>query len=88
VTVAAVAAARGDRLAVGRAAADALRGLATGTITRASLEGEETTLDLARRLVTEADSALREGDVAAFGRLFAQLRAVLEGRPEALQEPK
>jgi hypothetical protein len=88
VTVAAVAAARGDRLAVSRAAADALRGLATGTITRASLEGEETTLDLARRLVAEADSALREGDVAGFGRLFAQLRAVLEGRPEALQEPK
>lgn len=88
VTLAAVAAARGDRLAVGRSAAEVLHGLATGTITRASLEGEETTLELARRLVAEADSALREGDVAAFGRLFAQLRAVLEGRPEPLQEPK
>ena len=88
VTVAAVAAARGDRLAVGRSAADALQGLARGTITRASLEGEETTLDLARRLVAEADSALREGDVAAFGRLFGQLRAVLEGRSEPPQEPE
>jgi hypothetical protein len=88
VALAAVAAARGDRLAVGRSAPDALRGLATGTITRSSLEGDETTLEMARRLIAEADSALREGDLAAFGRLFGQLRTVLEGRPAPPQEPR
>jgi hypothetical protein len=82
-SLAAVGMARGDALSVGRSVEEALRGLAAGTTTRQGLAGDETLLVAARRLAAEADSALRQGDLEGFGRLFARLRALLQGEPEA-----
>lgn len=77
-----VALAQADRLAVGRTVEEARRALAAGTTTRERLLGDETVLEAVRRLVREADSVLRAGDMAGFGTRFGQLRELLQEQPD------
>lgn len=75
--LAAISTARGDRLGAGRdlpSAWAALTGTAAGS---AGPNGPLAALDEARRWSQVADSALRAGDLANFGRAFAALKAAL-----------
>ena len=79
----------GDRESQGRTAALALRNLVTSgpraTLADTSLAAR---WEVARHLAAQADSALRAGDLEAFGRLDAELRRLLEsGRKVAPARP-
>jgi uncharacterized membrane protein (UPF0182 family) len=80
--VVAVGVASGERLGVGRTLTEALenqRGVSAGLIGR--LGDDAALLQLVRQWARAADSALRRGDLEAFGRAFAALLSVLEGEP-------
>lgn len=49
-----------------------------GTAGTTSVPDDATTVDLARRSLEQADSALRRGDMTAFGRAFEELRRILK----------
>jgi hypothetical protein len=77
--------AAGERLGAGRslaAAWDNLRG-ASGPLPPGAGIG---TLSEARRWVRLADSALRRGEWAAFGRAFDALRQALEVEPDSVSQ--
>lgn len=71
----------GERMGVGRTMDDALQNLRGVTMGLLRPGDDATILDEARRWAREADSALRRGDLAAFGRAFAALRTLLESDP-------
>jgi hypothetical protein len=77
-----IATANGDRLGGGRTAAEGWK-----NVTEANPPDEPqgpddaTTLDYARRTLLQADSALRRGDMTAFGRAFEELRRTLRRSP-------
>ncbi|MGH7586623.1 MAG: UPF0182 family protein [Gemmatimonadales bacterium] len=74
-----VSVAAGDRMGAGRDLAGAIRNLGgLGAPVPAWLGGSR--VDEARRWLERADSALRAGDWAAFGRAFEALRAVLDAQ--------
>jgi hypothetical protein len=74
-----VSVAAGDRMGAGRDLAGAIRNLGgLGAPIPAWLGGSR--VDEARRWLERADSALRAGDWAAFGRAFEALRTVLDAQ--------
>jgi uncharacterized membrane protein (UPF0182 family) len=68
----------GDRLGAGRSMADAYQNLLGVSAPLISANSPVTQIEDARRLLAAADSALRRGDMVAFGRAFEALRRVLE----------
>jgi uncharacterized membrane protein (UPF0182 family) len=69
-----------NRLAMGRTVQESLTALRGEAAVLLRPSGESGVLFEARRLVREADSALRRGDLSAFARAFGALRSLLEGR--------
>jgi hypothetical protein len=68
----------GRRIGAGRTLAEAWRNL-RGEISPAAIgTGAEATLELARRYMLRADSALKRGDLQELGRALAYLRDLLE----------
>ena len=71
----------GDRVAEGPTVDLALRDLVSGRLPSGSGIGAGGTpaqrLEAARRLMTQADSALSRGDMQRFGRLYDDLRRLL-----------
>ncbi len=78
--------ARGDRLGAGRTLDDAWRNSRGDVGGYLRLSGDAAIRNEALRWLAEADSALKRGDLVAFGRAFAALKAVLEGDPS--NQPK
>lgn len=72
----------GDRVGGGRTPAEAWR-TASEPDRNTDLQGptDATTLELSRQWLQQADSALRRGDMTAFGRAFEELRRALAKRP-------
>ncbi len=71
-----VSVAQGKRVGAGRTLEDAWHNL-SGTSTPLSSSGSPAILDEARRWIRTADSALRAGDWASFGRAFDALKETL-----------
>jgi hypothetical protein len=76
-----VAVARGQRLGMGRTLEEAWRNLRAESGGPVRRGADAAILDEARRWARAADSALRKGDLPAFGRAFGALRELLEGTP-------
>ena len=76
-----VSVAHGQRLGMGRTFEAAWRNLRAESGGQVRLAADAAVLDEARRWVRAADSALRSGDLSAFGRAFGALRELLEGTP-------
>jgi hypothetical protein len=74
-----VTVARGDRIGAGRSLEEAWRNSRGEMADYLRLSDEAAIVGEARRWLREADSAFKRGDLAAFGRAFAALKAVLEG---------
>lgn len=81
-----VTVARGDRIGAGRTLDEAWRNSRGEMAEYLRLSDEAAIVGEARRWLREADSAFKRGDLAAFGRAFAALKAVLEG--EGQNPPK
>jgi len=77
----AVAVARGDRIGAGRTWAEAWGSLEGDGVSRSVPAGPLGALEVARRWASEADSALRRGDLVGFAKAFAALREALQGVP-------
>ncbi|MEO8716375.1 MAG: UPF0182 family protein, partial [Acetobacteraceae bacterium] len=77
-----IATASGDRLGGGRTAAEAWKNVTDANPSEEPQGPDDaTTLDYARRTLLQADSALRRGDMTAFGRAFEELRRTLRRSP-------
>jgi hypothetical protein len=68
------------RLSMGRTFQESLTGLRGDAAVLIRATGESGLLFEARRLLRDADSALRRGDLSGFARAFGALRSLLEGR--------
>jgi len=77
-TLVLVTVARGDRIGAGRSLEEAWRNSRGEMAEYLRLSDEAAIVGEARRWLREADSAFKRGDLAAFGRAFAALKAVLE----------
>lgn len=81
VQLVAVAVARGDRIGAGRTWDEAWSSLEGEGASRSVPGGPLGALEEARRWASEADSALRRGDLVGFAKAFAALREALQGAP-------